>query len=342
VKAWRPIALFLLLFSTLLQPASAQSGLIAGQVANGTQSPAAPLANQPVTLYIYQGEAPTGQSQALTDAQGRFSFGGLALGEQARYLLATNYAEVDYISDWLALSTAAPSLEQSLIVYESTSDDSEIAIQPHHIVLAFDQGDIVAQELVFVENRGLRTFVGAGERITSERVATLRFSLPLEATDLSFADPVTQQNIMRTPDGFVDTRPVPPGRWEYVYSYHLAANGRYTLRKNLYYPTDRLHLLVADVGAQVAAAQLEAQGQRAMQGASYLYWTQEGLARGTELLIELDKLPTASSQPAPVQAPAQPNALLGWVGLAAIALAVFASLVRPFWNAKAPREGQDA
>lgn len=342
MRAWRRLALFLLLLAALLRPASAQSGLIAGQVANGTQSPAAPLANQPVMLYVYQGEELASQKDALTDSQGRFAFAELALDEKARYLLATNYAGVDYFSDWLALSAAAPSLEQPLTVYETTSDDGEIAIQPHHIVLAFDQGDIVAQEIVFAENRGLRTFIGAGERVTADQAATLRFSLPLEATDLSFADPVTQQNIMRTPDGFVDTRPVPPGQWEYVYTYRLAAEGRYTLRKKLPYPTERLNLLVADVGAQVTAAQLEAQGQRAMQGESYLYWTQEGLPRGAELLIELDQLPTASSQPAPVQAPEQPNALLGWAGLALVALAVFASLVRPFWNARAPREDPNA
>ncbi len=331
MRSWGRLLLCLALLLALPRTAWAQGGAITGQVSNGTLSPATPLADQPVTLLIYQGEQSLGQAEILTDAAGRFAFEGLEVGEPMSYLLVTRYAEVEYASDWLALDADAPNTEQQLTVYDTTAEADAIHVQPHHMVITFAEGLIIVQEIAFVVNRGNRTFIGSIGQPGDNQATTLRFSLPPEAAHLAFSDPVAEQSIVRTADGFADTRPVPPGRWEYLYSYEVAASSSYTLHKRLYYPTDRINLLVADVGVEVTATPLEAQGTTTMPGESYLYWTQAGLPREAELRITLDQLPWAIQA---TDAATGASAFLEWLGLAVIALAVLVSVIRPFWYAR--------
>jgi len=327
---------FLVLFSRV----QVEGGTIEGRVLNDTDVPPNALPSQSVTLYAYQGQEEQILQQTATDAQGRFTFQNLALNKEARsdkgvrYLVATDYVGVSYYSDWVILTPITPTVSLDLLVYEKTDEDSEIVVQPAHLLVTFSGGKILVQEILFVENKGKRTYVGRQDPALDNRVATLRFSLPKEATELSFADPNTENSVWRTPEGFVDTRPMSPGRWPYVYSYSLNYTGTaYELRKEIIYPTQGLNLLVADVGVQVESGQLSPQGRRETQAGAYQHWAKDSLTRGTGLTVTLRQLP-GGEQPVGRRlaggATAAPASPLHWVVLGLLTLAVLSALAYPF------------
>ena len=193
------------------------------------------------------------------------------------------------------------------------------------------------QEIVFVENRGTRTYIGETDPAMNDRPVSLRFSLPKEATELEFADANIEDGLLRTPEGFVETRPVSPGRWSYIYSYSLNYTGAaYDFRKAVFYPLQNLNLLVADAGVSVESAQLISKGRRETQSGAFLYWSADSLAQGSDLLVIFRQLPPGG--PAEIRTPHL--SALRWVALGILALLVLMAVSYPFWP-KASTEGSE-
>jgi hypothetical protein len=314
----------------------ADGGSIQGQLLNSTAAPPRPLAAYAVQLYAEsQGETPLQETQS--DTNGAFAFQGLDLNSQEHYVVGAEYVNVAYYSDWIVLSPTTPTVSISLSVYETTTSDSNIVIQPAHLLVTFAEAKILVQEIVFVENKGARTLTGKPDPALNNEPAILRFSLPKEATELQFADSSIENGILRTPEGFVETRPVSPGRWSYIYSYSLNYTGTaYDFRKPILYPLQNLNLLVADTGVTVESKQLVSKGRRETQGGAFLYWSADSLARGSEIVISFRQLPPGGT--AEVRTPH--TSALRWVALGILALIVLLALSYPFWPKPAAEDAE--
>jgi hypothetical protein len=284
----------------ILQSTLAPDGVIEGQVVNGTAgAPAESVAGLEITLHLFINDASQETATTVADAEGRFRFGGLVRGTERTYVVSARYQGVETFSEPLSFAEGGARLTTQVVVYETTEDDGTIWVERAHLIVDFVAGTMRVGELLILRHDGDRVYVG------SEGRGTLRFSLPPGATGLRFKDPRMEASVIRAEGGFLDTLPVLPGMRQVFFSYDipyslfptpydLPLEARdYRFVKTIEYPTASLDLLVPDVGVQVAADRLVARGPREMgDGAWYLHFSAQNLARGEELAIHFS-IPSA-------------------------------------------------
>ncbi len=302
MKRWLPAIGALLLLMLAQVPGAAaedgETGSIAGRVLDGTQG-GTPVAGQDVVL---QGVRHSDEATILpvqvtqTDPQGNFRFDGLPVSEENSFLVFVTYDNVEYGSKDVKLTAEEPSADLEMEVYGSTTADDQIRVSLDHIVIEADaQAQVLSVLEVFqVLNEGDRAYVGESDNTDSS--PTLQLSLPEGATQVSVISGVTSQNLVPSAAGLADTTPVVPGEKEVALGYELPyAESELLLQKTLYYPTDRLAILVQDAGFTIDSPALSAPQPTDMGEERYLLLTGESLAAGQSIEVSLSDLPTASS-----------------------------------------------
>ena len=175
-------------------------------------------------------------------------------------------------------------------VYETTADESHLAVGSSHLIIEMGSGQLEVTEMIILSNVGDRSYIGL-EEVIPDRRATALVPLPAGATDVTFSSSEVASAMIRTGQGFVDTRPIVPGQHEYVLSYALPCEGStYNLLKPVAYPTTALDVLIAAPGAEVDAPALEDLGTREASGASYLHLAGRSLGAGTDVVIRFSGL----------------------------------------------------
>jgi hypothetical protein len=267
-------------------------GIIEGQVTNGTAgAPPESVAGLEVTLYEVVGGSPVLLVTTTSDADGWFRFEGLATEPGLSYRFQLEYEGIVYgaVSGFPAGNTL---LRVAATVYETTASDSNIVVDRQHVIVDFGTGSALFQELYIVNNTGDKIYVGEGG-------ATLRFSLPDGAADLSFSDAETEAHTVETDGGLAFVRPVMPGQSQVMYSYDLPYDGTaLTVSRRVVYPTGSLDLLVASSGVQVESPGMVYQGLSGGGETSYLHFGAENLPGETVIQLQLSGSPQGVGAPA--------------------------------------------
>jgi hypothetical protein len=298
MKRWLVAAATLILLATLQVPGAAaqdgDGGSIAGTVVNGTGEQS-PVADQEVVLQgVSHGEqAAILQPQVtVTGADGSFRFDGLPLSEENSFLVFVTYGDIEYQSRDVQLTTAAPSADLDMEVYESTTTDGAVRVALDHIVLEADAQTqaVKVLEVFQVANDGDLAYVSAEDAQTD---ATLQFSLPSDATQVSVITGVEPQDLVRTATGLADTNPLVPGEKEVALAYDLPyAESDLVFEKTLPYPTDRIAILIKDEGFTVSSPTLSTSEPVEMGDETYTSLSADSLPAGTPIEVSLSGLPT--------------------------------------------------
>lgn len=288
---WLPLAVSLGL--SLAAPSWAYAtglGRIDGQVVNGTGAGGAP-AGLSVTVRAFRDRTRVGEFAARTDETGRFRVEGLDVGPDWVYLPIVEYGGARYYPQRpITLEDASPGTAE-VTVFESTDSDAAIAFERASLlVLAVNPTSLTIMEMGAVVNQADRTYVGAGPDIPAP---TLRFVLPPGAREVVPQAGFPQGSIEGTPDGFVSTNPILPGRHELAFSYQVPSGGpSLDLTKRLPYPVSALNVYVPDTGLTATSSRLAAQGTAELGGQRYLLYSAPGLAGGEQVTLHLSGLPT--------------------------------------------------
>ena len=195
---------------------------IEGRVENGTEGEVVPD-GMVVTLEVFQQGTSVETVGTVADANGVFSFDGVAGGEGFGYIIVTSYGGVEYSfeSDYpLAADTT------TLVVYETTSLSENVRVVAHTLVVnSLDSNErmITAVELVGLENSGDRTFVA--DLSQPGEMQLLRFSLPPGAVDLDVGSNLSPGQLLQVDLGFAVNSPIPPGRHEVTFAYSAPYHG---------------------------------------------------------------------------------------------------------------------
>jgi hypothetical protein len=269
--------------------ARAETGVVQGQVINGTAGANTALGGLPVRLYLFSGNTLKDTQRATTDAQGVFRFEAAPAGSGWIGVAVVEYGGVEYESGLLDLSVGTD-FSADIPVYETTTDESSLAVERSHLIIEMGSGQLEVTEMIILSNVGDRTYIGS-EEVIPDKLATARVPLPAGAVDVTFSSSEAASAMVRTGQGFVDTRPIVPGQHEYVLSYALPCEGStYNLVKPVVYPTTAMDLLVAAPGAEVDAPALEELGTREASGASYVHLSGQSLAAGSDIVIRFSGL----------------------------------------------------
>jgi len=329
---WLGLSALLLLAWTSLVSAQGE-GALQGQVENGTVGGPAVGSDVTVRLTVWQGNTPIDSLETVTDAEGRFSFSGLDTDPALTYRLEAVYLDVAYVADQAyRFAEGETTVKATITVYETTDDDSAIALGAVHIIAeSFDQVLRISEIQVY-SNSSDRTYTGTG---TEGQQTTLRIPVPKGAVGLAIRQEAPGERFMEGDGMLLDTAPVPPGQEASLvsFSYHLMAGSRsLPVEWRFAYPVTDLSLLAAQPGLTVASQQLQAMGPQSFQGREYSYYVTRDLSPESPLEVEFVLAPTseggASGMPGEGEHPAVgttapgDQGLLRWLGAVLVALAL--------------------
>jgi len=329
---WIRLAPALLVFALMLVAVPAviagPDGTIRGKVTNGTGD-GGPVPNIEVELLtLLHRQGPPVVTTTLTDEQGSFMFEGVENDPQHVHILRVKYAGQTYFSDLITFEQDQKEVEVPIVVYETTHEDNQIAVRRTHLIVEFGGDQVFLAQMHFIDNKGDRTFVGDADG------KTLYFALPPEATNLKFQDPTLGESVIREPDGFWLNQALKPGETQVLFSYALPyRHPQQQVTFTLSYDVPDLVLLVSDIGEQVEAPGLTAQGTRSAQGASYYMFSGKEFPAHQTISVNLSNLPppqstAATSEPASGGAARSGlgSVLPGWVGLIMLMLGGVAAI----------------
>jgi len=290
------VMIFILSLSASALAAEPGSGIIEGQVVNGTEGGRS-VADQEVTLKTYLDNTEVDSTTAQTDAEGKFVFDGLSTESGYSYEVVITFQQAEYYSEWLSFYEGKTTKPVEVTVYDSTTSDEAIKVATAHTVIYVEQGSLWVEEYFLFVNEADRTYIGSKEITAEGTKETLRFSLPGEATEVQYGRELMECCIYGSEEGFVDTMPILPGGKEVAYSYKVNYNsGTYTFSRNVNYPTSSYDLLVQGEGVQVASDQLTTEEPLDIEGILFNHFSSKELAPGSTLVASISGLPQTSNQ----------------------------------------------
>ncbi|MBI3974296.1 MAG: hypothetical protein HY332_23705, partial [Chloroflexi bacterium] len=294
----------LALFPLAVAPAFAQgtgtsagtgsSGVIAGELVNGTAGGAVP-SGTPVLLRTYRNDALQGERPATADAQGFVRFEGLDVGRQVVYQLVATHAGVPYGSDAVVLRPEAPEQRVTLHLYETTDADPGVTAARAMFVVGAADGarqELAVMELITLVNPSDRTFTPNPQSAGGPMTGLVRFGLPEGARDLSISAGLDPSAAIQVDRGFASLAPLPPGEYEVGFTYRIPFRGeRVTLEKPVSHGAGTLFVLAPETGPAIGEPSLVPGETMTLGGKRFRVWIGRDIAPGTRLTLRLTDLP---------------------------------------------------
>ena len=264
------------------------NGVISGGLINGTTGERAP--DVEVILQRYEGDQERDKQKTLSDAQGRFYFQDLDRSKGNTYALQVMYKDVEYYSPRITFDEEKQEIPLEMTVYETTDSDQKISIVMHHVMVEPKERSLSVRELMIVENRDNRVYVGAHE-IEPDKKETLRISLPPRAQELQLLKGLMTCCIVQMQDGFADSMDIKPGKKEILFAYKVdyRASG-FNLSKRINLTTDSLDFFIPE-GIRAKGENIQYAGLIGEPEKQFLHFSGKKLAKGSQVALNLEGLP---------------------------------------------------
>ena len=267
----------------------AGQGTVIGTLLNGTAGASAPD-RLPLTLYALNADASNiiFTRTITSDVGGRFVIDQLDPSPTIIYAVHAPFQKADYYSDLVTFAHGDLTVTMPITVYETTADAGALSVEQMHLFFEFAPGRVTAGQVFIVTNSGDRAYVSADG-------TSVRFSLPPNATNVSFDDGAPGGRYQLTAGGFADTEAVPPGvgAAEILVSFDLPYDGKkLDLDLTAAYPIRSVNVLVPEDGVKLTSAQLAAAGSRDTQTGRMLNFVGGGVAAGQAFALQLSGAPS--------------------------------------------------
>lgn len=225
---------------------SAAPGSVSGTVINGTTGGPIPAGLEISIAQLDGTRKEKSRKTVRTDSQGRFSADAFDRQDGDRFLIATTYLGVTYSK----LTEASLTDEQvvEMKVFETIADSAAIQVTSDTMtVVRGDDDQMEILEVIRIENRSDRTYIGTPSETGEGLPQTVRLPLPPGAFDVSLSDTLSAKGVEASAEGLVTSEPVLPGETSYSYAYKIKApRSGWQLRRPIVYPTSRIDLIIDD------------------------------------------------------------------------------------------------
>lgn len=299
------LAVVLSLFAAAAGVNAQDTGSIKGTVVNRTPG-GEKVSGVSVDLLIF-GENGEHEKKTVTAAEdGAFAFADLAVAGR-QYVVSTNFEGVTYYSEEVDLSKGGDASAVELAVYGTTTSGGDFSVSRSHLIVDYDtdRKALVVLEMMVIENKGVRTFVGGEQKTAEGKPVTLRIPLPEGATQVEFSEGLNELQSSFQDGVVVDTKPVPPGQAQIVIQYLIPyQESAATLVRKLDYPVERTIMLVRETTATLTAEGLPSMDSRDMAGTKYTQLSGDNLSAGQTISVNFANIPASVSSPANAGQPA--------------------------------------
>jgi hypothetical protein len=280
--------------STPALAAEGGSGVVEGQLINGTESGGS-VVDIDVTLKTYLDDVEVGSAITKTDAEGYFAFDGVSTEPDNIYEVKVVYQKAEYFSEWLSFGEGETEKFIEVTVYNATDSDEAIVVAMAHTVIYVGEDSLKVNEYYLLANESDLAYIGS-EEIGDGVRQTLGFSLPVGATELQSNGGLMECCIYVSEDGFVDSMPFFPGMKEILYSYTIDNDSdTYAFSKRVNYPTLSYNFLVQGSDIAVSSEQLAPEEPLEVDGAQFTHLSGNNLVADDILLAQISGLPVASN-----------------------------------------------
>jgi mono/diheme cytochrome c family protein len=273
--------------------------------------------NLQVTLMGFDDMQPSASLDGVRTEGNMYLFEGVEKPPQRVYLAAVDYNDLTFYSDILRLDAYAPGEEAQLnvIIYESTTDRSQLVAERVHIFLEFPEPNrLQVAQLFLISNPTGQVIVAEGEG-----QPVLEFELPEGAMGLQFADSVLGERYVQTARGFGDLANIPPGQSQHqvLYVFELPYDRKQTVQLKMPLAIESLIVALPEIeGLRLSSPQLRESGQRQVDLTRVSLFSAANLTGGS--LLEM----TVSGRAAP-----GPSISSGPVGNMILGASMFALVV---------------
>ena len=223
--------------------AEVPAAVVSVQVVNRTAGAPAP-AGLAVTLNLTRDGTTSSHGPVLTDERGTARFDIPDVTGEATVAAVTGYQGVKYESAAVALPAGAAAAETEIAVYEATTSRDSVVVTFHHSVLRPMKGAVQVAEMLVIENRGDRTYVGERELQPGLR-AVFEYALPDGYRELELGRGLMACCVLQLEGKLIDTMEIKPGRRTLQFRYVIpAAEDKLAYRPDVTFVTERYNLLV--------------------------------------------------------------------------------------------------
>ncbi len=300
---------------------TASVGTVSVQVVNGSGGDLPVGAD--VILHGYDGMEETFTETTTMNDTGVVLFENIPMTEGRVFLATTEFDQVAYGSNIAQITAEITEANLSLIVFDSTTDTSNLAIERLHVFFDFiNPGSVQVIELVLLSNMSGETVIAP-----EEGDPVIVFDLPEGATNLEVQESM-QIRLLQTETGF-GVGSVRPS--EEPYDITFAFEMPYDKKKadiSLPVPLDAAAAIIIapEDGIKLKSDQLQDGGSRDFQGVPYKTYNASNLEAGEALSFTLSgtpKLPTDHSASSGIDTTTSLMIGLGALGVVLIGTGIF-------------------
>lgn len=218
-------------------------------------------------------------------SDGEFYFENIPLANDRIFFVQVDFQGLSFFSEFLTVDGQTGIYTLDVPIYDVTSEVGELAVEAIQLVLDFSKAGVVrVVESVRISNLGDRAVVPA------EGKPVLHFSLPAEASKLSFEEGELGDRYLPDDSGFGDTRAVIPGINSYslLFAYELPYQASVDLPITIELPTRSIAVFIPEGNLELAGDGFSLQGSQLIDGKSYLaYGADAAFSTGDEVLLEI-------------------------------------------------------
>jgi hypothetical protein len=288
--SWAVVLFLLFSCSQMARAQSKETGSIAGRLINKTES-GSDVFDVEISLRHFVGEGERDQKTTKTDLNGNFQFDGLPRGSNDSYSIRAYYMGGEYNSEQIVFKDDQSHAGIDMVVFDSTDEDKAIKVKAYHMFVDVQQNIFSVQEIIIVENRIDRTYIGKRELSPGTR-ETFKVSLPGDASAIQYFKGLKRLSVRRTEDGLVDTLSIMPGVKQIVLTYKVNYDSsNLGLKKAIYFDTENFSILTPVSGVQLQSDHLSKGKVVSFGEKDFLSYSGENLAKGTVLSLRFSNLP---------------------------------------------------
>jgi len=237
-----------------------------------------------VSLHVVKGEEELPGKTAVTGSDGSFRFSGLSTDPTLSYFLSTEYAGAFYTEGPLDTEGKGEATHD-LVIYDVGRDIGSVRVTNHHVLVERDTDHLHITEILVFENAGKTAYLGTG--LNHAENVGIRLGLPASVKHFEPGMGADPQSVQVQGRDLASLRPIPPGTHPFSFTYDVPFSGRMDLSHRLYFPTERVVVLIADPMLKLDSRSLRDMGPTEQGGRKFELYQGAEFPIGAEITMRV-------------------------------------------------------
>lgn len=283
---------------------SGPRGMLAVQAVQGSKG-GEPLVGDVVEVILFHRDIAVKTLTGKLDDSGVLLLGDIPVGIGVSPLVRVHHAGVQYQDSAPEMSAENPNTRVEIKVYEVTDQKPEWEVAMRHMVVEKRPDGYVVSEMMVVDNKGDRTWLGDPPDMLKRR-STVPLPLPASATDVELVQGFHGWCCSAMKESTLQVQmPFMPGKMTYKFAYRvIPKDGVLDLRVSMPVGAARAAFFVPDDGSKVDPSLVTETGSDSSGAQRLRMYSADGVAAGQVVGVVL-RTPVAAGAGATGPGPAQ-------------------------------------